>query len=106
MNVLDGDIRSVSEVIASFSSALRTGDCEWPRGGTALPAAQGGGNFHEGKSCMLPCLEPAILWANTLADDLRSGTSLNGKLIVLAARLPRPCGGVTGGTGGGSDGSS
>ena len=36
--------------------------------------------------------DPRKLWAKILTDDLLSGTSLNGKLIALVARLPRPVG--------------
>lgn len=53
MNVLDGDFRYVSDDTAARSISLLIGDSALPLGGIDRPAAAGGGNLHDGKSCKL-----------------------------------------------------
>ena len=94
--VLEGLRLRVSEHIGSCFSAARTGELALPRGGMTCPAAEGGGNFHEGKSVTLECLDVAMPLGKKLAEDLRSGASFIGMLSTLVARLPSPAGGVRG----------
>ena len=54
------------------------------------PAAEGGGNFQDGNSLTLECLDVPLALAKKLVEDLRSGTSFMGKLSALVARLPIP----------------
>jgi hypothetical protein len=70
------------------------------------PAAEDGGNFHDGNSLSLERLDIALALAKKLVDDLRSGTSFMGKLSALVARLPIPRAGVEGLGGGMSSESS
>lgn len=94
MKVFDGLLTRVSEDTGSWFNTLRTGELARPRGGMICPAAEGGGNFHDGKSVTLDCLDVALPFTQKLAEDLRSGTSFIGKLSALVARLPIPRGGV------------
>jgi hypothetical protein len=96
MKVLEGLRPRVSDDTASCLSAFRTGEFARPRGGMTCPPAEGGGNFHDGRSFTLECLDAALPLAKKLAEDLRSGTSFKGKLSALVARLPSPGGGVRG----------
>ncbi len=99
MKVLEG-LPKVSDDTGSCLNASRTGELARPRGGMIRPPAEGGGNFHDGKSFTLDCLDFALPLAKKLVEDLRSGTSFSGKLSALVARLPIPRGGVRGLDGG------
>lgn len=80
------ELRAIlSEDTASCFNALRTGELARPRGGMTCPAAEGGGNFHDGKSVTLDCRDVAFPLAKMLAEDLRSGTSFTGRLSALVA---------------------
>ena len=89
MKVRAREGRNLSEDWALRLMARRTGDSACPLLGIVLLVSSNSGIFHVDNSCNEPCFDPARLREKMLAEDLRSGTRLWGRLMALAVRSPK-----------------